>query len=112
MSFRDRVLAIVASIRPGYVSTYGRIAAAAGSPRSARIVGHVLHHNPEPGRIPCHRVVNRDGALSGCFAFGGLDAQQQLLEAEGVHVSNGSVDLSIYLDENILNRLPEDSPFG
>lgn len=107
MSFRDRVLEIVSSIRPGRVSTYGRIAAAAGHPRAARIVGHVLHNNPEPGVIPCHRVVNREGRLSGSFAFGGLDAQQRLLESEGVRVRGGFVDLKQYLDEEILPQMQD-----
>lgn len=102
MSFRSRVLDAVRRIRLGRVSTYGDIAAAAGSPRAARAVGQVLHHNPEPGIIPCHRVVNCEGRLSGSFAFGGPDAQQRMLESEGVLVEDGRVDLSEYLDPDIL----------
>ena len=64
--------------------TYGGVAAAAGNPRMARVVGQALHHNPAPGFIPCHRVVNRNGALAPAFAFGGDTVQRALLEAEGV----------------------------
>ncbi|MBD5559317.1 MAG: MGMT family protein [Clostridia bacterium] len=98
MSFRDRVLEAVRAVPLGKVSTYGLIAAAAGSPRAARAVGQILHHNPQPGIIPCHRIVARSGRLSGSFAFGGLDAQKDLLEAEGIRVEDGCVDLEKYLD--------------
>ena len=46
-----------------------------GAPRSSRPVGYALHVNPAPGVIPCHRVVNRFGALAASFAFGGAAAQ-------------------------------------
>ena len=65
----------------------------AGSPRASRVVGYALHVNPKPGVIPCHRVVNREGRLAPSFAFGGTDAQQRLLEGEGVSVQDGYVDL-------------------
>lgn len=100
--FSGRVLEAVSRIREGHVCTYGMIAAAAGAPRAARAVGTVLHHNPQPGVIPCHRVVNREGRLSGSFAFGGRDVQQQMLELEGVEVRGGRVDLERYLDGDIL----------
>lgn len=97
MSFYTRVYEIVCKIPCGRVATYGQIAAMAGSPRAARIVGGALHQNPRPGEIPCHRVVNREGRLAPDFAFGGLDAQRILLEQEGVTVRDGVVDLSLYL---------------
>jgi alkylated DNA nucleotide flippase Atl1 len=53
-----------------------------------------IHKNPEPDKIPCFRVVNFKGELSGEFAFGGAGAQQKLLEAEGIEVINGKVDLA------------------
>lgn len=53
-------------------------------PRNARFVGYALHSNPEPGVIPCHRVVFRDGSLAPGFAFGGSERQRLLLEEEGV----------------------------
>ena len=63
---------------------YGQIAAAIGNKRLARVVGYALHVNPEPGVIPCHRVVKRDGEVSSAFAFGGANRQVELLKAEGV----------------------------
>ena len=73
------------------------MAAAIGAPRCARQVGWALHVNPEPGVIPCHRVVNREGRLAPAFAFGGEEVQERLLEEEGVKVENGYVDLGTYL---------------
>ena len=85
---------VVRKIPRGKVMTYGQVAALAGNPRWARVVGYALHVNPEPGVIPCHRVVNRDGRLAPGFAFGGTDAQRMLLEGEGVlFLENGLVDL-------------------
>ena len=59
-----------------------------------RAVGTALHKNPDPEHIPCFRVVNSMGELSGAFAFGGADEQKNRLEAEGIEVDNGKVDLS------------------
>ena len=87
----------VKSIPKGKVATYGTVAALAGNPRWARVVGYALHVNPAPGVIPCHRVVNREGKIAESFAFGGGDAQRKLLEAEGIIFRpDGSIDLSIY----------------
>ena len=75
---------MVRSIPRGKVATYGQVAALAGNPRNARFVGFALHANPDPERIPCHRVVFRDGSLAPGFAFGGPDEQRRRLEQEGV----------------------------
>lgn len=98
MGFYKKVYDVVRQIPYGKVATYGQIAAKCGSPRSSRIVGWVLHVNPDPDTIPCHRVVNRFGHLSGGFAFGGIDIQKNLLACEGVFADeNYTVDLSRYL---------------
>ena len=82
----------------GKVATYGLIAALIGNRRASRQVGWALHVNPEPGVIPCHRVVNRHGGLAPAFAFGGRDVQKSLLEKEGVVVGEDyTVDLDKYL---------------
>ena len=87
----------VKSIPRGKVATYGQIAAMVGHPRAARLVGNALHANPEPGVIPCHRVVNRNGCLAPAFAFGGREIQKQLLESEGVEVNDDfTVDMEKY----------------
>ncbi|HEY8389488.1 MAG TPA: MGMT family protein [Clostridia bacterium] len=98
-NFYQRVYDAVKRIPKGKVCTYGVIAFMAGSPRASRVVGYALHHNPDPQNIPCHRVVNRQGRLAPAFAFGGIQVQKQLLEHEGVKVSDdGYVDLDIYMD--------------
>ena len=84
---------VVKQIPEGCVATYGQVAALAGSRRWSRVVGYALHANPDPEHIPCHRVVNRFGEVSGAFAFGGENRQIQLLEAEGVEFIDGKVDL-------------------
>ena len=84
MNTFQRIYAAVKLIPAGQVATYGQVAEAAGSRRLSRVVGYALHVNPEPGVIPCHRVVMRDGAVSSAFAFGGANRQKELLEAEGV----------------------------
>ena len=82
--FNESVYDIVRQIPCGRVTTYGHIARMIGRPRNARFVGFALHANPQPGIIPCHRVVFKDGSLAPGFAFGGEDEQRRLLEAEGV----------------------------
>lgn len=84
---------IVKQIPKGNVATYGQIAALAGNKRLSRVVGYALHVNPEPGIIPCHRVVNRLGEVSSAFAFGGDNRQIELLEEEGVEFVDGRVDM-------------------
>lgn len=97
MSFYDDVYQVVKAIPRGKVATYGQIARILGSPRACRAVGYALHDNPMPGIIPCHRVVNRFGSLARAFAFGGIQAQAQLLEQEGVFCDeNYIVDLNKY----------------
>ncbi len=91
-----RIYEAVRKIPAGKVATYGQVAKLAGNPRMSRAVGNALHKNPEPGVIPCHRVVDSQGRLAGAFAFGGSDVQAKLLSAEGVTVVNGRVDLGIY----------------
>ena len=80
----------------GYVATYADIGELAGDRKLARAVGNALHRNPDPENVPCFRVVNSKGELSDNFAFGGSEAQARLLEAEGVEVINGVVDLKKY----------------
>ena len=85
----QRIYEAVKLIPIGAVASYGQVAEAAGNRRLARVVGYALHSNPEPGIIPCHRVVMKDGSVSSAFAFGGANRQVELLQNEGV----------IFLDE-------------
>ncbi|MBR6322868.1 MAG: methylated-DNA--[Lachnospiraceae bacterium] len=98
-----RIYEAVKKVPKGKVATYGDIAALAGNPKMQRAVGNALHKNPDPGNIPCHRVVNSQGKLSGAFAFGGPDEQANRLRKEGVEVNGNTVDLLKYRME-----LPED----
>ena len=91
-----RIYEAVKKIPKGRVATYGQIAELAGDKKMARAVGNALHKNPDPGSIPCYRVVNAKGELAGEFAFGGAGAQARLLEVEGVEVRDGKVDLRKY----------------
>lgn len=91
-----RIYEAVKKIPYGHVATYSQVAEMAGDRKMARAVGNALHKNPDPDSIPCFRVVNAKGELSGEFAFGGAGAQAKLLEAEGIKVKDGKVDLSKY----------------
>lgn len=61
-----------------------------------RAVGNALHKNPNPDEIPCYRVVNAKGELSGAFAFGGADEQANRLRSDGIEVIDGRVNLDKY----------------
>lgn len=91
-----RIYEAVKKIPKGRVATYGRVAELAGDKKMARAVGNALHRNPDPEHIPCYRVVNAKGELAGEFAFGGAGAQARLLEADGIEVVDGKVDLKKY----------------
>ena len=91
-----RIYEAVKQIPYGHVATYSQVAEIAGDKKMARAVGNALHRNPDPDNIPCYRVVNAKGELAGEFAFGGPGAQAKLLEAEGITVVDGKVDLDIY----------------
>ena len=97
MNTFEKIYRVVKRIPKGRVATYGQIATLAGNPHWSQVVGYALHSNPSPETIPCFRVVNRFGELSEAFVFGGINRQQELLEAEGIEVSGGRVDLSVYL---------------
>ena len=95
-SLHDKVYEFVKNIPRGKVATYGQIALHLGNRKFARVVGNILHYNPDPEYIPCHRVVNAQGLLSRAYAFGGIEAQRRLLESEGVVFKNEQVvDLSV-----------------
>lgn len=95
MTVYEKIYEAVCNIPEGKVATYGQIARLAGNPRWARVVGYALHCNPAFGKIPCHRVVNRQGRIAPGFAFGGPDIQRQMLENEGVvFCEDGLVDMN------------------
>jgi methylated-DNA-protein-cysteine methyltransferase related protein len=86
------VYEVVKQIPYGRVTSYGAIAKCLGTAQSSRMVGYALnncHHLEEP--VPAHRVVNRNGLLSGKHHFDGPDVMQQLLESEGIEVEKDKV---------------------
>lgn len=91
-----RIYEAVKRIPKGKVATYGQVAEMAGDKKMARAVGNALHKNPDPEQIPCYRVVNAKGELAGAFAFGGPGEQAKRLEADGILVLDGKVDLKKY----------------
>ena len=89
----DRVYALVRLIPPGQTASYGQIARLLGNPKLSRVVGYAM--NAAPPDVPCHRVVNRLGALSDAFQPGGRETHRLLLMAENIpFLENGCVDLS------------------
>ena len=94
MNTFEKIYEQVKKIPKGKIATYGQIALMAGNPHWSQVVGYALHSNPEPGVIPCHRVVNKQGKLSKAFAFGGENVQRDLLKNEGViFLNDDTVDL-------------------
>jgi methylated-DNA-[protein]-cysteine S-methyltransferase len=79
--FHADVLAELALVPYGRTETYGSLAAKVGRPKAARAVGTVMHRNPIPIVLPCHRIVGANGSLTG-YA-GGLDVKLRLLQHEG-----------------------------
>lgn len=94
---KNKVYAFLKTIPKGKVATYGQIAAFLGNKNLSRVVGNILHNNPDPMSFPCHRVINAKGEVAEQFAFGGSQAQRKLLEQEGiVFESDGRIDLKKY----------------
>lgn len=97
LSFSQKVFRAVTLIPQGKVATYSEISRIIGRPRAYRTVGNILHHNPNPEKIPCHRIVSANGDLARNFAFGGIAGQKEKLEREGVEArENNTVDLEKY----------------
>lgn len=80
-NLRNKVYALMAALPEGKVTTYGDLAAMAGSPRAARVVGGIAHTGPLD--LPWHRLVNAQGGLAVGFP-GGQDVQRQLLAGDGI----------------------------
>ena len=79
--FHEQVLTELARIPYGHTDTYGALAKKVGRPHAARAVGTVMHRNPIPIVLPCHRIIGANGSLTGYG--GGLEAKRLLLELEG-----------------------------
>ena len=91
INFFERVYAVVRQIPYGRVTSFGAIAKALGTARSARMVGWAMNASHNLDDVPAHRVVNRNGLLTGKLHFDGTNLMQQLLENEGVKIIDNQV---------------------
>jgi methylated-DNA-protein-cysteine methyltransferase-like protein len=91
-NFFQNVYDVVCLIPPGRVTTYGAIAKYLGAARSSRMVGWAMNASHSQPDIPAHRVVNRQGMLTGKMMFAYPMQMQELLEAEGVRVVDDRVE--------------------
>lgn len=91
ISFFERVYEVVKQIPEGRVTSYGAIANYLGTTGSARMVGWAMNNASKMEDIPAHRVVNRNGLLTGKHHFPGTRLMEQLLEAEGVRVKDDRI---------------------
>lgn len=82
--FQQRIWEELQRIEYGMTCSYGEIAERIGNPKACRAVGMANGRNPIPIIIPCHRIIGKDGSLTG-FG-GGLEVKQRLLELEGIHL--------------------------
>ena len=90
--FFEKVYNITRKIPSGKITSYGAVAKHIGSPKSARMVGWALNKSElQCPPVPAHRVVNRNGLLTGKNHFANMDTMQELLESEGVKIANNSV---------------------
>ena len=89
----QRIYAIVREIPVGSVTSYGAIARAIGIGRSSRMIGYALNAVADDMSIPCHRVVNRNGELSGRMHFATPTLMRELLESESVTFVGDAVDM-------------------
>ncbi len=91
------VYKLTSEIPKGKVTTYGEIARKLGNKHLARVVGNILHNNPSPIIIPCHRVVSSKGKLAENFGSEGkIEDQLKLLSSEGIVIINHKVELKKY----------------
>lgn len=90
-NFFERVYDVVRQIPYGKVTSYGAIARALGSAQSSRMVGWAMNASHALEDVPAHRVVNRNGLLTGKMHFDGSNLMQQLLENEGVEVRDNQI---------------------
>jgi methylated-DNA-[protein]-cysteine S-methyltransferase len=84
--FQRGVYEAALRVKPGQTTSYGKLAAAVGTPTTPRAVGHALGQNPWPLLVPCHRFVGADGTMTGFSAPGGIKTKLRLLALEGAEM--------------------------
>ena len=90
-NFFEKVYQVARQIPFGKVTSYGAIAKSLGAARSARMVGWAMNASHNLDDVPAHRVVNRNGLLTGKMHFDGTNLMQQLLENEGIEVIDNQI---------------------
>jgi len=90
-NFFDKVYEVARQIPYGRVTSYGSIAKYLGAARSARMVGWAMNAAHGLPDVPAHRVVNRNGQLTGKAHFATPDIMQELLESEGLKIKNDKI---------------------
>ncbi len=89
--FFEKVYAVARKIPYGRVTSYGAIAKHLGAAKSARMVGWAMNASHNDDTVPAHRVVNKQGLLTGKHHFDGINLMQQLLESEGVLIKDAKI---------------------
>ncbi len=92
----QKVYEYLTTIPKGKVVTYKQVAESLGNKGMARVVGNILHKNPDGDKYPCYKVLNSKGELAEAFVFGGKNIQKERLEQDGIKVVGDKVDLNIY----------------
>jgi len=103
-SFYDKVYIVARQVPKGRVTSYGAIAKYIGSGRSARMVGWAMNNcGTVLPPLPAHRVLNKQGLLTGKHHFPGMGLMQELLENEGIEIEDDKVVnfVAVYWDPNI-----------
>ena len=108
VDFFQDVYDVVRLIPEGKVTSYGAIAKYLGSARSSRMVGWAMNASHRLPDVPAHRVLNRNGLLTGKHHFGDPSEMQRLLESEGIIVKDDQVQnfSSLFWDPSIALKLP------
>ena len=91
LGFFERVYQVARQIPYGKVTTYGAIANFLGMPKSARMVGWAMNASKNDDSVPAHRVVNKNGLLTGKNHFEGTNLMVQLLESENIKIVNNTI---------------------
>lgn len=100
--FKQKIYILTNKIPKGKVATYGQLARLAGNPKAARAVGACMRTNPHAPHTPCHRVVGRDGKLTGYSLGRGVITKRKMLEDEGVSFVQDKVNLEISLWDGMI----------
>jgi len=93
LSFNERCYEILRKVPKGKVTSYAAIAKTLKT-KAYRAVGNAMHHNPYSPKVPCHRVIKKNGEIGGFSS--GVRNKTRLLKKEGIEIKNGKIDISTY----------------